>query len=136
MHKKRFKLDMSDSILLAGTLLSEDWALIRLLKAHHIVTLIESFDAAQIVPEHLLESIALIAIDCTGRGKDLRRILSSIKSLRNGWPRVIVVMIDGQLDQTQVIQAYRAGIRDYFRSPYEPRLLAERIGALCRPTWR
>jgi hypothetical protein len=49
---------------------------------------------------------------------------------------VIVVLVDGHLDQTQVTQAYRAGIRDYFRSPHDARLLAERIGALCGPTSR
>jgi DNA-binding response OmpR family regulator len=127
---------MASHILLAGTLLSEDWALIRSLKVHHIVTLIESFDAARIVPDDLLQSVALIAIDCTGRTGELRQILRSIKSLRNRLPGVIIVLIDGQLDQTQVIRAFRAGIRDYFRSPYDARLLAERIGALCGPTSR
>jgi DNA-binding NarL/FixJ family response regulator len=122
---------MNANVLLAGASLSEDWVLIRSLKVHHVVTLIESFDAARIVPDHLLESVALIAIDCTGRTGELRRILKSIKSLRNRLPGVIIVLIDGQLDQTQVIQAYRAGIRDYFRSPYDASLLAERIGTLC-----
>lgn len=124
---------ITNNIVLAGTLLSQDWALIQSLKVHHIVTLIESFDAARIVPDHLLQSVALIAIDCTGRTRELRPILRSIKSLRNRLPEVIIVLIDGQLDQTQVIQAYRAGIRDYFRSPYDVKLLAERIGALCGP---
>ena len=131
-----FHLYMLNNILLAGPLLSEDWALIRSLKVHHIVTLIESFDAARIVPDHLLQSVGLIAIDCTGRTGELRRILRSIKCLRNRLPGVIVVLIDGQLDQTQVIRAYRAGIRDYFRSPYDASLLAERIVALCGPKSR
>ena len=123
---------MVPHVFLAGRTVSEDWELIRALKSDHIITLLESFDLVRLVKSPLLKSATLIVVDCSGQEKEATRTLKAIKMICKRFQRPTAVLVDGQLDQLQVAQAFRTGVRDYFRSPYGARLLAERISTLCR----
>jgi DNA-binding response OmpR family regulator len=114
-------------VFLAGRTVSEDWELIRALKSDHIITLLESFDLVRLAKSPLLKSATLIVVDCGGQENEATRTLKAIKMICKRFQRPTVVLVDGQLDQWQVAQAFRMGVRDYFRSPYGARLLAERI---------
>jgi DNA-binding response OmpR family regulator len=123
---------MTDQVCLAGQLVSGDRELIRRLKMDHVVTLIESFDVNGLANHPVLISASLIVIDCTGRKNQIAHIMEMIKAVCERHPRLIVLVVDGPLEQLQVAEAFRAGIRDYFRAPYNVKLLVERIRALCR----
>jgi DNA-binding response OmpR family regulator len=118
-------------ICLTGESLTGDWELVRLIKTDHFVTLIEHLDSPRLANDALLRTLSLIVVDCTGSVADLKKVFASIRTIRKANPRAIVLLVDGGLKQVQLARAFRLGVRDYFRSPYESRLLAERISSLC-----
>jgi hypothetical protein len=85
-----------------------------------------------LLKDRLLETAGLIAIDCSGQGSHAPHIVKAIGTIRSYHPTLIILLIDGALDQALIAQAFRHGVSDYFRWPYPPGLLAERIRALCR----
>jgi DNA-binding response OmpR family regulator len=120
-----------DAICLVGSEVTGDWELIRRLKADHAVILIEDLDPEGLAEDPLLEAISVLVLDCAGHRRDLSKVLAAIKSMISQIPRIVVLLVDGNLTQVQVARAFRHGVRDYFRAPHNTQLLAERIGALC-----
>lgn len=96
------------------------------------MTLMGRYSVTRLIRARILDSVRLIVLDCTGLGDRIPRIIDGMGRLRSRYPRLIMVLVDGAIDQDQLVAAFRQGAHDYFRSPYPPQLLAERINALCR----
>jgi DNA-binding NarL/FixJ family response regulator len=120
------------NVWLVGPTVSEDWDLIQALKLDYVVTLIHTCEPALLAKEAVLKSATLIVVDCGARTGDAARIFEAIRSMKKKLPGLVVLLADGGLAQEEIAQAYRLGVRDFFPSPYDARLLAERIVALCR----
>ena len=123
---------MSGHVCLVGKSVSDDWDVIRRLKSDYVVTLIKSFDVNRLAEDSVVDSASLIVLDCTGCEKRMPKIIKFIQSMRESHPLLILVAVNGGLDDRLVAQAFSAGIRDYFRTPYNSKLLVERIASLCR----
>jgi DNA-binding NtrC family response regulator len=119
-------------ICLIGKKVSNDWVLIGRLKMRHVVTLVEKCSIRRLLRERILDSVRLLVLDCTNLEQEISSIIEGIGQLRSRYPELIIVLVEGPLDQAQVAVAFRQGAQDYFRSPYPPDLLVERIIALCR----
>jgi hypothetical protein len=113
-------------------MLTDDWPLIRKLKVRHIVTLMKSFRFDRLGKERLFKTVKLLVIDCRDCADEPRRLVEAIGVIRARYSGLNILVVDGQLDQDLVAEAFRHGARDYFKYPYPRKLLAERIDALCR----
>lgn len=71
--------------------------------------------------------IGVLVVECGGEPD---AALAWIRALRRERPQLPIVLVNGGLTRRRVALAFRDGIRDYFASPYDPELLAERVGAL------
>jgi DNA-binding response OmpR family regulator len=120
------------NVWLAGPTVSVDWDLIRGLMSDYVLTLIESFDPADLAREGVLTSASLIVVDCGGCAGDVARVIRAIRAMKKAHSGLTVLLVGGGLQQAKVIKAYKGGIDDYFPVPYEARLLVERIVALCQ----
>lgn len=118
-------------VCLTGESLTGDWELIRSVKSRHRLTLVEHLDPARLAKDPLFKTVGLIVVDCAGLRGAVDRVFAGFKALRRASPRLIVLIVDGGLDQMQLAKAFHMGVRDYFRAPHESRLLAERIHSLC-----
>jgi hypothetical protein len=113
-------------VCLAGHKVTGDHALIRRLKVGHAVTLVESVEALRGAP--LLKTARVLVLDCTGCGE---RVPLLLHALKEQFPSLCVLLVEGTYDQKQLAGAFRNGVRDCFPAPYDLHLLAERIAALC-----
>lgn len=120
------------SIWLAGPTVSVDWDLIRILMSDHVVTLIKTFDPASLARDGVLASASLIVVDCGDWAGGIGGVIRAIWAMKKVHLELTVLLVNGGLEQAVLIQAYKGGIDDYFPVPYEARLLAERIVALCQ----
>ena len=66
-------------VCLFGKQVCEDWELIRLLKSWCVVTIVQALSVDNLVHDPILNSASLIVIDCTGRGRQVVRIIKTIE---------------------------------------------------------
>jgi hypothetical protein len=109
-------------VCLVGGKVSDDWPLIRELKARHLVTLAGRSELLNGHP--LLGTAQVLVLDGDATG-------GFLPALRTSYPGLQVLLVSGGLDQGQVVLAFRQGVRDYFPDPYDVRLLAERVDHFC-----
>src|SRR5438552_756013 len=109
-------------VCLAGRKISNDWSLIQALKQRHAVTLVEQVES--LTDAALLGTVRVLVVDAAESSGAALRLLPL---LRSGRPLLIVLLVDGGLDQRQLATAFRDGVRDYFPEPYDIHLLAERV---------
>lgn len=114
-------------ICLAGPAVSADWALIGALKRRHQVTVAESVAMLQANPL-LSSSIDVLALECAG---DMR-VAETVRRLRSWQPELCIVLVGEALSQNEIAEAFREGALDFFASPRDAELLAERVHSLCR----
>jgi len=113
-------------VCLAGTAVSDDARLLRALRGRYAVTVATSVDF--LARTELLATTTVLVLDGTGLGG---AVLERLREVKDRYPELRVVLVDGGLKQLQVAEAFRLGARDYFAEPYDADLLIERIGALC-----
>jgi DNA-binding response OmpR family regulator len=113
-------------VILAGKTVGTDRRLIAQVGKTHIVTVAE--DPALIPDDPLLARAQLMVLDCCDNEE---LCLNLIKRLNPRASRLLIVLVDGGLEQGQIAEAFASGIIDYFAAPYNIRLLVERINALC-----
>ena len=53
-----------------------------------------------------------------------------LKDFRSHYPQIIVILINGHLHQSFLVEAFKMGIKDYFPEPVDINLLYERIISL------
>lgn len=116
----------ASNVWVAGESVGRDWRLIGLISQRHVVTVTRH---PRLVDGHpFLDHMHLLVLDCHQNVEFCLRLLKDLHAQRH---ELSVVLVDGGLRQEQVAAAFASGIADYFASPYDPGLLAERIDALC-----
>jgi len=118
-------------ICLTGKRIILDWQLINGLNDRHRVTLTK--------PEHLLSdssiltTVDILVLDCDSfknLGSDL---IAFLRKVKQAFPRLCTVVINGGLSQKDIAGAFREGISDYFPDPYEEiELISERLEFLIK----
>jgi len=98
------------------------------LEPSHRTVVLSSADALLEDPS-LLESLEGLILECCG---GFACSLAALDRVRLRAPAVVVVVINGGLAQREIALLFRHGARDYFRAPYVPHLVAERMAHLLR----
>ncbi len=111
----------------------------------HSLTLVE--DPARLLYLEYLECLGLIAFECGDAAVDgeiaedrepaendgmAQDWIAVIEQLCQHWPNLDVVLVNGNVTRDVVASAFEHGVCDYFASPYDHKLLAERIHVLSR----
>jgi DNA-binding NarL/FixJ family response regulator len=124
------------NIWLVGPSVTGNWELIRALKSDHVITLIEAVELDRLVKQADLRSADLIVVDYGVGHRTIAPVLKAIRAMKEKFPDLIILLTNGELSQSQVRLAYRAGAREVYQPlgppPDKNRLLAEKIIALCR----
>jgi PleD family two-component response regulator len=60
--------------------------------------------------------------------------LELIKRIKNQFPDIIIILIDGDNDRELIARAFSYGVKDAFRKPYNGALIVERVQALLNRT--
>ena len=113
-------------VCLAGRLVSNDWDLIRNLRSKYLVTLVDKVDS--LARRSMLKEIQILVLDCS---RNADTALECLSRLKQEFPNLCMVLVDGGLTQMQIATAFTEGVTDYFASPYDVLLLVERMDSLC-----
>lgn len=113
-------------VCLAGRKVSNDWGLIQSLRSRYLVTLLERVEL--LVRRSFLNRPHLLVLDCSESAELVSQVLPRLKE---EFPDLCIVLVDGGLSQKQIAAAFKEGIKDYFADPYDADLLLERMDSLC-----
>ena len=114
-------------VLISGSTIAGDEELQNALQQSADV--IKNSDNSQIesiIKKHKVDLILLEMLKGNGSEIDL------IKNLRFKFPKIAIVVIDGDGDQDKLAKVFHYGVKDAFRKPYKCDLIVERIEALLR----
>jgi DNA-binding response OmpR family regulator len=114
-------------ILLSGPTANNDEELIAELQINALV--LKNSDNNQI--ESILKNhkIDLILFEIT---KKNHSDVEAIKNIKNQFPNIPIILIDGNGDREVMVKAFDYGIKDAFKKPYKCHLIAERVNAFLR----
>jgi DNA-binding response OmpR family regulator len=113
-------------ICLAGEHVTRQQELVLNLRQGHQVTLVDHPD--HLLATGLLGSADVLVLDSAGDTTGLSRLLGE---LRDRFPRLRVVLVNGGLGRREVVDAFGSGIADYFPQPCDVSLLSARIEVLA-----
>ena len=113
-------------VCLAGPKVTNDWGLIQSLRSRYLVTLLERIEL--LVRRSFLSGTHLLVLDCSENAELLSEVLPRLKE---EFPDLCVVLVDGGLSQKQIAASFKEGVQDYFADPYDAELLRERMDSLC-----
>jgi DNA-binding NarL/FixJ family response regulator len=123
--------DAGSHVCLVGAGVTNNWSLIEPLKRDHQVTMIER--ARLLFANSILATASVVVLDC---GEEPRLGLNAVKVLRRVYPDVDVVLVNGALTPSEIAEAFREGVRDYFSHQSSADLVVERVQSLCRQARR
>ena len=118
---------LKPNILLCGTKLAQDKTLAKMLTPKADVSLLR--DISQLETTVRESNIALVVVELS---KSWKNDLAAVHSLKTSFPHVLVVIVNGGGSKETVIQSFRSGGVDFFKKPYNKKLLAERVDALTK----
>lgn len=113
-------------ICLAGEHVTRQHDLVLTLRQGHQVTLVDHPD--HLLATGLLASADVLVLDSAG---DTTRLSHLLGELRDRFPRLRVVLVNGGLGRREVADAFGSGIADYFPQPCDVNLLSARIEVLA-----
>jgi len=120
-------LETGGHVCLAGPAVTNNWSLIEPLKRDYQVTVIER--PRMLFANSILATASVLVLDC---GNEPLWGLRAVKGLRRVYPDVHIVLVNGGLTPTQIADAFREGVRDYFSYQSNADLVVERVQSLCR----
>ena len=124
-------LETGGHICLAGGGVTNNWSLIEPLKRNHQLTVIER--PRMLFANSILTTVSVLVLDCSD-GPSWG--LNAVKGLRRVYPDVNIVLANGALTPTEIAEAFRSGVSDYFSYQSDAELVAERVEHLCRQARR
>jgi DNA-binding response OmpR family regulator len=113
-------------VCLVGPALSQDRTLLTRLTADHLVTVATS--ANMLVGRPMMASVDALVLDAASVRSGLGGVVAT---LRERHPDLAIVLVDGELAQLELADAFHRGIDDYFAAPWSVSLLAERVEVLA-----
>jgi len=114
-------------ILLSGSTANNDEELIAELRKNALVLM--NSDNNKIESILTTHKIDLILLEIT---KNNHSEVEVIKNIKNQFPNIPIILIDGNGDREVMVKAFDYGIKDAFKKPYKCYLIAERANALLR----
>jgi DNA-binding NtrC family response regulator len=112
-------------VCLVGTALMRDANLLSRLSADHVITMAAASTALLGMP--VMATVDALVLDAATARIGLGGVVAEIHQRH---PNLPVVLVDGELDQLELAEAFQCGIADYFAAPWNVALLAERIEVL------
>lgn len=117
---------MKPRILLSGPNLTQDQGLVELLEEKlEVARLGEIQQLEESVKAH---DIALVIMELSEAWKGDLMLMSTLKG---NHPQLLFIVVNGG-GQEAVIESFRFGASDFFKKPYNTKLLAERVEALIQ----
>ncbi len=121
------KINVTKNVLICGSEITNNHELLRLLKSK--VNLFQQTKSDQITQIIRQKNICLLIFELS---KMIQDDLPCLKSLKKNFPELLIIIVNGNGSGENIIQSFKLGVKDYFKKPYDPVLLAERIEALIR----
>ncbi len=118
---------MKPKVLLLGERITRDQVLITQLRRK--AELIFSLEITQLEKTIRESYIDLVVLEYSD---DWEEDLRAIEAIKARLPNLPFIIVDGNASNEIVIRSFRAGLEDYFKKPYDPMLLAERVEALVK----
>ena len=118
---------MKSQILICGDTASNDNTLLRELKSIGNIS-VENYRNGLnkiIVERH----VDLAIIEYSDEWEENLFLVKQLKSID---PNLKIIIINGLNSNDVVIRSYQLGVTDYFKNPYDPKLVCERVRALLR----
>ncbi|HET9514222.1 MAG TPA: hypothetical protein VFO95_09840 [Gemmatimonadales bacterium] len=113
-------------ICLAGEHVTGHQELVHALRQRHQITLVDRPEL--LLATGLLSSADVLVLDSAA---DPARLPGLLHQLRDRFPRLRVVLVNGGLGPREVADAFGTGIADYFPQPCDVKLLGDRIEVLA-----
>ena len=118
---------MKHCILISGSTIALDTKLVTELKK--IAAVVTNLDNNNV--ESFIENTRIDVILFEILNKKLSEI-EMIKTIKSRYPRVEIILINGEGNQDLIAKAFKYGARDAFRKPYKIALIVERVNAILR----
>ncbi len=110
-------------ILISGPTIATDVDLVTRLRG--VAHVLKSSQNSRIESIITNEKVSLILVEIL---KEASSDLKVIKKIKNHFPGVAIILIDG--DRELMAEAFSYGVKDAFRKPYKSSLVAERVKAV------
>ena len=111
---------------IVGPRLSRDMELLTRLSSTHLVTVTHLRDAFSGLS--VMETLDVLVLEANAGRDELTHVVAQ---LRQRHPRMTLVLVNGGLTQLEIAELFRLGLADYFATPWDAALLAERIDVLA-----
>lgn len=98
-------------------------------KLQEIADVFKNLENSQIEAILSEKKVDLILLEIS---KDHISDVEIIKGLKSQYPKINIILIDGDGDREVIAQAFNYGARDAFRKPYNSTLIVERVNTLLR----
>ena len=110
-------------ILISGATIATDVDLVTRLRG--VAHVLKSSQNSRIEAIITNEKVSLILVEIL---KEASSDLKVIKKVKNNFPEVAIILIDG--DRELMAEAFSYGVKDAFRKPYKNSLVVERVEAI------
>ena len=118
---------MKHCILISGSTIALDTKLVtELQKVAAVVTNLDNSNVESFIENTQVDLILLEIFN------KKRSEIEMIKTIKNRYPRVEIILINGEGNQDLIAKAFKYGARDAFRKPYKIALIVERVNAVLR----
>ncbi len=113
------------SVLISGPTIANDEDLVRKLQRIALVKL--SLQNSRIETILSGKKVDLLLLEVLRENTSDTEL---IKKIKEGFPSLAIILIDGDTDRDVVARAFKYGVKDAFRKPYMCDLIAERVQAI------
>ena len=121
---------MKPRVLVCGVEIAQDQTLRKLLQERAELITVQKTEEFEAASRSNRLDLVLFEFSDVWQG-DMERL----HALKISRPHLLVVVVDGGAGREAVIDSFRRGAADYFKKPYDPFLLAERVEALLQRKW-
>lgn len=110
---------------MCGKSITQDQALLEMLKNKFSVSRLK--DTNRLINTVREQKFSLIIFEFSNQWEQDLYLVQKMKMIL---PEIPIIVVDGKESSEVVVQAYQAGVVDYFKRPYHNTLLTERVEAL------
>ena len=118
---------MKHCILISGSTIALDTKLVtELQKIAAVVTNLDNSNVESFIENTQVDLILLEILN------ERHSEIEMTKTIKSRYPRVEIILINGEGNQDLIAKAFKYGARDAFRKPYKIALIVERVNAILR----
>ena len=118
---------MKHCILISGSTIALDTKLVtELKKIAAVVTNLDNSNVESFIENTQVDLILLEILN------ERHSEIEMTKTIKSRYPRVEIILINGEGNQDLIAKAFKYGARDAFRKPYKIALIVERVNAILR----